>query len=98
MQGIVRMSAAAGLTHWCAVMEPALLRILRSTSIYFEPLGPLVHFHGMRQPCYGNIETILERLRRERPEVWDLVTDGGSLWELLRASTRPAEVACLGAA
>jgi hypothetical protein len=30
--------------------------------------------------------------------VWDLVTDGGSLWELLRASARPTEAACVGAA
>lgn len=97
MQGIVRMSAEARLTHWCAVMEPSLLRILRSTSIHFEPIGPLVNFHGLRQPCHGSIRTVLERMRREQPEVWDLVTEGGELWELLTASTAPARAPLLPA-
>lgn len=85
MRGIVQMSVERGLTHWCAVMEPSLLRILRSTSIHFEPIGPLVNFHGTRQPCYGSIQSILERLRREQEEVWDFLTDRGRYWELLTA-------------
>lgn len=97
MQGIVRMSAEVGLTHWCAVMEPSLLRILRSTAIHFEPIGPLVNFHGVRQPCYGDIRMILTRLRRAQPEVWDLLTEGGELWERLTASRRPARVPLLPA-
>src|SRR5262249_19593914 len=28
MQGIVQLSSMLGLSHWCAVMEPALLRML----------------------------------------------------------------------
>jgi N-acyl amino acid synthase of PEP-CTERM/exosortase system len=78
----LRMSVALGLTHWCAFMEPALLRILRATEIHLEPVGPMVEYHGLRQPCYGNIRTVLSRIRAEQPDVWDLITDGGELWEL----------------
>jgi N-acyl-L-homoserine lactone synthetase len=40
VQGLVRISQELGLTHWCAVMEPSLLRLLRRTAIHFEPLAP----------------------------------------------------------
>lgn len=77
MRAIVKMSVDHRLTHWCAMMEPALLRILAATGIHFEPLGPLVEHHGLRQPCFGNIRAVLSRLRREKPEVWDFITDEG---------------------
>src|SRR5437764_6197064 len=49
VQGIVQISGELGLTHWCAIMERTLLRLLRSTSIYFLPVGPTVEYHGTRQ-------------------------------------------------
>jgi N-acyl-L-homoserine lactone synthetase len=88
LQGVVRMSAACGLSHWCALMEPSLLRLLRISGIHFEPIGPLVWFRGWRQPCHGDIAAIVARLRMERPDVWDIVTDGGALWEMLMAAWR----------
>ena len=83
MQAIVSMSAELGLTHWCAVMEPTLLRILAASGIHFEPLGPMVDYHGRRQPCYAPINTLLTRLRDEQPDVWDIVTKEGSSWDRL---------------
>ena len=80
MQGIVRLSGQMGLTHWCAVMEHTLLRLLRVSAIHFQPLGPAVEHRGLRQPSWGAIGTVLGRMRRERPVVWDYVTEGGSLW------------------
>ncbi|HLG88374.1 MAG TPA: PEP-CTERM/exosortase system-associated acyltransferase [Alphaproteobacteria bacterium] len=81
MQAILSMSRTLGITHWCAVMEPTLLRILAATAIEFTPIGPKVEYHGLRQPCYGDIGSILTRLRACNPEVFDLVTIGGSLCE-----------------
>src|SRR5258705_973430 len=46
MQGIVGMSLRRGMTHWCAVMEPTLLRMLYAMGICFTPIGPLVEYHG----------------------------------------------------
>jgi N-acyl amino acid synthase of PEP-CTERM/exosortase system len=83
MQGLVRSSVEYGLTHWCAAMEPWLIRMLESMAIYFEPLGPPVDFHGMRQPCFGSIRSILERIREEKPEIWPVITDDGRLWQMV---------------
>jgi N-acyl-L-homoserine lactone synthetase len=77
MQGIVRLSHEMGLTHLCAIMEPALLRLLRMNAIHFAALGPTVEYHGIRQPACGHIETILDRIRREQWDVWNYITAGG---------------------
>ena len=79
LQGVMRVSFELGLTHWCAAMELSLLRLLRGVSIHFEPIGPLVEYHGLRQPSIGVIDDILSRGKRERPELWDFVTDFGRL-------------------
>jgi N-acyl-L-homoserine lactone synthetase len=80
MRGIVALSGDLGLTHWCALMEPCLLRLLRTTAIHFQPAGPLVEHHGLRQPSIGVIGDVLGRMEREQPPIWDFITDGGTLW------------------
>lgn len=80
MRGIVEISGQAGLTHWCAIMERSLLRLLRATSIHFQAVGPLVEYHGIRQPTVAAIGTILGRICREQPAVWSFITDNGKFW------------------
>jgi len=77
MRATVQMSFAHGVTEWFAVMEPALLRLLRSFGICFNPLGPLVQYHGLRQPCYANLGDILENVREEHFDLWEFVTERG---------------------
>ena len=77
IQAAVRLSAEAGHSHWLAVMEPTLLRLLRSTGIHFEPLGPLVEYHGLRQPAVAALGPTLARLKGEQPIVWSYVTQNG---------------------
>ena len=79
LQSVVRMSADYSITHLCAMMEPKLLRLLSAVSIRFEPLGPLVKHHGMRQPCYCEVAPLLRQVEKEQRPVWDVVTDGGML-------------------
>jgi N-acyl amino acid synthase of PEP-CTERM/exosortase system len=79
IQEVLRQSNALGLTHWAAVMEPKLLRMLALMGIHFTPVGPLVSHHGLRQPSYACIAQVLERLKRERPDHWMVVTDAGRL-------------------
>lgn len=80
VQGSVRVSREMGLTHWCAIMERSLLRLLRATAIRFDPVGPAVEHHGLRQPCVAHIGTVLADMETEQPGLWDLVTDGGLHW------------------
>jgi N-acyl-L-homoserine lactone synthetase len=79
MRGIMQVSHAYGLTHWCAIMERSLLRLLGSTGVHFHPIGPLVEHRGLRQPAYAGIGGILARAYREEPDVWDFATLRGRL-------------------
>lgn len=79
VRGAVLLSARLGVTHWCALMEPTLLRLLRLSGIRFEPLGPAVEHRGIRQPCWAAVSDLLDGVRRERPAVWDYLTEGGAV-------------------
>lgn len=83
IEGLVRMSVDRGVVAWCAIMEPTLLRMLGRLGIHFENVGPLVDFHGKRQPCYQRLDKLLERVRLERPEVWNVLTNQGEHWAAL---------------
>lgn len=89
IEALVVNSARHGLTHWCAAMEPSLLRMLRTLGIHFRHLGPLVEHHGLRQPCYTEVDSMLHRVYRERFDIWNLITDHGAHWP--RSSTGPGD-------
>jgi N-acyl-L-homoserine lactone synthetase len=80
VRGIVQISAEHELTHWCAIMERPLLRLLRATAIHFMPVGPVVDYHGSRQPAVCAIGTMLHRMKLEQRVVWAYITDNGALW------------------
>jgi N-acyl amino acid synthase of PEP-CTERM/exosortase system len=77
IQILVRQSVRYRITHWTAVMEPKLLRMLAGMGIHFTPVGPLIFHHGLRQPSYCYLPQMLERLRREQPEYWNVVSNAG---------------------
>jgi len=87
MQGTLRLSRAMGLTHWCAIMEPVLLRLLQTNGIYFSPHGPLVEHRGLRQPASLDIDTVVDRTRAEQRDGWEYVTLGGALWGPLASTS-----------
>src|SRR3546814_19250582 len=84
MEGIIRMSVDHGFFYQCAVMERPLLRLLDRLGIRFTHIGPLVEYHGRRQPCMLKLETMLQEVREERLYVWELLTEGGRHWERLQ--------------
>src|SRR6185437_1636117 len=93
MAKALELGRAHGIDHVCAIMEPGLLRLLTRFGLHFIPVGPMVEHHGMRQPCYSPVGELLARIKRERPEVWDVITDCGRLWgrhERLVAELSPA--------
>jgi N-acyl amino acid synthase of PEP-CTERM/exosortase system len=96
MQAIVEMARRGGVTHLCAMMEPALLRMLSRLGIHFNNLGPRVEYHGTRQPCYSDLDLLLTRTWIERREVWEILTRDGEIWPLnveLAESLREEELA-----
>jgi N-acyl amino acid synthase of PEP-CTERM/exosortase system len=80
LQALIRMSARTGITHWCALMEAQLMRMLAAMAIDIEPIGRAIEHHGWRQPCIFNVEEVLGRLRRERPAFWEVLTLNGALY------------------
>lgn len=84
--GLMKCCVAAcvqeGMTHVAAVMEPALLRLLTRFGVHFQTFGGLVPHHGLRQPCWANLDVLLRRAYDERPDVWKVLTDNGRIWAL----------------
>ena len=73
LRGILDASHAMGLTHWCALMEPSLVRLLAATGVQFAALGPLVEAFGLRQPCVAKIDTAVACGRTSHPHYYEAV-------------------------
>jgi len=89
-QGVARLSRDLGLTHACAIMEPTLIRLLQMHAIRCLPLGPLVEYHGLRQPAHIDLAAVADCARTEHWDVWNYCTRGGAL---LRGSVRESVAA-----
>ncbi|MEX2628675.1 MAG: PEP-CTERM/exosortase system-associated acyltransferase [Tistlia sp.] len=79
IRGLLMLSLEQGITHWTLVVEPALLRLLGRMGMQFTKLGPIVEYHGRRQPCCTEIAALLQGMRAKRRDLWNIVTDRGSL-------------------
>jgi N-acyl amino acid synthase of PEP-CTERM/exosortase system len=73
MRAVLTISIATNIDYLCACMRPALLRLLRSAGLEFQHLGGLVDVHGLRQPCVGARSVLLEGLKAQRPEWFEIV-------------------------
>ena len=90
VQGLVQLSQEIGVTHWCAMMERSLLRLLRASAIHFTPLGEPVEYHGLRQPAYCQVSTMLDRMAYEQPEIWRFIAADA---EVIPAQSRQMQAA-----
>ena len=80
IKSLVQISVEHRITHWCIVVEPPLLRLLAGLGLVFQPVGPMVDYHGRRQPCYSHLHLLLKGVRQRRPDVWEVITNKGRLW------------------
>lgn len=76
---IVQLSVRENITHWFAVMEPTLLRLLERFGVRFTEIGPAVQYHGRRVPSLARAFDVVENIRKERPDVWEIITDSGRI-------------------
>lgn len=84
MQCIVAMTLRQNLTHWCAIIDPLLLRLLSRLGIHFHHVGELVEFHGLRQPVYSSVDDLMSGIYRERQDIWEVLTDRGDIGDVGR--------------
>jgi N-acyl amino acid synthase of PEP-CTERM/exosortase system len=59
-RAVGQLAAEHEVTMVCAAMAPALLRLLARFGFDFETLGPLVDYHGLRQPCLADIRGLAQ--------------------------------------
>ena len=85
MKAVGHMAARNGITHLCAIMTPAMLRLMGRQNILFEPLGPPVTYHGVRQPCFaemGRLATIIPRDAVDFFRLRDRIDIDGRSWPI----------------
>lgn len=80
LQAVVEMASETGMDHICAIMDPALLRLLARFGIHFTMIGKPIEYHGLRQPCYSDLGKLLAHVERTRFDVWEILTDRGNFW------------------
>jgi N-acyl amino acid synthase of PEP-CTERM/exosortase system len=70
IRGILGICLDYQVAELAAMMEPALIRILRRLGLHFEPIGGLVEHHGIRQPCVARLADLIERSREGFTLLW----------------------------
>jgi N-acyl amino acid synthase of PEP-CTERM/exosortase system len=81
MTALHKINVRYETTHWYALIEPSLFRLLRHMGIDFVAIGPISSYHGQRQPCVINIPQFLDRISVANPYLWNLFTDSGNYWQ-----------------
>lgn len=72
IRAVGKLAFDNGITHVCAAMAPALLRLLGRFGLSFELLGPPIEYHGLRQPCLADCETLLTGMSMQNAEFYQL--------------------------
>lgn len=70
LRGVLETCRDLNINHICAVMEPALVRLLARIGLTFEPVGGLVEHHGLRQPCVAHIAELVDSSRSKGSLLW----------------------------
>jgi N-acyl amino acid synthase of PEP-CTERM/exosortase system len=73
--GVGRVAAQHGIDTVCAAMAPPLLRLLERFGLEFEPLGPLIEYHGPRQPCVAGCEQLLAGMAERNSNYYEVVAE-----------------------
>lgn len=77
--GVLELVMQRGLTHVSAIIDPALLRMIRRLHMRFEPVGGLVDFHGRRQPVFAATKELYGGMKKLPPEHLKIVNKNGTL-------------------
>jgi N-acyl amino acid synthase of PEP-CTERM/exosortase system len=56
---LLRTSTHHGITHWYALMEPALIVLFKQMGISLAPVGPPIQYHGLCVPCVIEVQSLL---------------------------------------
>ncbi len=78
VKSMFQLSFENRITHWFALMEPALRKsLLRRFYLQFHPLGPKVDYRGIRQPYIADIASTADEIEKNDKTLWSLLTNNG---------------------
>jgi N-acyl amino acid synthase of PEP-CTERM/exosortase system len=72
-------SAQHRISHWYAIMEPSLNRLLGRSGIEFNAIGPIMNYHGRRQPMIASVNELLSDIYEKRYEFFRLIEHLGGV-------------------
>ncbi|ADM10715.1 hypothetical protein PB2503_13389 [Parvularcula bermudensis HTCC2503] len=75
LRAVVLMSRDNNIRYLCATMEYTLLTLFARVGIRFIPLGEPRSYHGIRQPCYCDLNQVKDEMRMLAPEFFSQVFD-----------------------
>lgn len=81
---LIKMSDENSIYYWYAVMEPALIRYFTTFGVHFIGIGPVVDYHGNRQPCMIKVSDLLDGVAEKDPGIWNMMTNKGQVGENAR--------------
>ncbi len=70
---IFEMTRENNISHLCAIIDPALLRMLTRLGLYFHKAGGTIDYHGPRQPVYASCAELLARVANEQADIHELI-------------------------
>jgi N-acyl amino acid synthase of PEP-CTERM/exosortase system len=77
ISALFQMSAACGIDHWYALMEPSLARHLSRLGLRFTSVGPLVNHRGKRQPMLASLWHLRQDILDKNPLLHELIEFNG---------------------
>ena len=80
LAAVLVMTVDNGVAYWYAGMERKLNVRLARLGLQLEPIGPLVEYHGPRQPHMSRVEDVVNRMHAKHRDIWRLLTLDGKLW------------------
>ncbi|MDT8363163.1 MAG: PEP-CTERM/exosortase system-associated acyltransferase [Nitrosomonas sp.] len=86
--GVIRLCARHKVYHLLSSMDPALNKLLGFYSLQLDPIGPTSDYHGVRCPYHVYVPDMLDRVRGNNRDTWELVTDHGEFWSADLSSLR----------
>jgi N-acyl amino acid synthase of PEP-CTERM/exosortase system len=72
-------SAQQHISHWYAVMEPSLSRLLGRSGVEFTAIGPVMNYHGRRQPMIASVNDLLSNIYSKRYDFFRLIDHLGGV-------------------
>lgn len=64
IRAVAQLAEQNAVSVLCAAMAPALLRLLERFGLIFQPIGPCIEYHGLRQPCVATVKSLRAGLVR----------------------------------